>query len=175
MFLCCNARFTHQNSSVQKPHQTCTPLMTAFRVPCVKIKLANSSPLTVVWSCLCRSRAGITAPGLWFDCFVLLAEHLYLPPRNEHPVPGTWLGGAFNRQAVVKDKIRKDQMWPGGSVLENIIYRDLGRIAQNPSGVCSFKACFSSCPAIQGTGSPEPSSALQLQREQRKEGKDRPL
>lgn len=44
----------------------------------------------------------------------LLTEHLCLPPRNEHPVPGTWLGGAFKRQAAVKDKIGKDQMWPGG-------------------------------------------------------------
>lgn len=86
--------FTTNSVSLQ-PDQTCPPLITAFCDPCVKIKLANSCALPMVWSCLCRSRARITAPGLWFDHFVPVSRDLYSPPRNEHPVPGTWLGGGF--------------------------------------------------------------------------------
>lgn len=45
--------------------------------------------------------------GLGLITLFRLAEHLYLPSRNEHRVPSLrkWLGDAFNRQTVVKDKI----------------------------------------------------------------------
>ena len=103
-------RYTNQNDSVKKLDQTCTPLIIAFRVRLRKIKLANSSPLTMVW-CARAAFVGTIQPGdLDLITLLLLAEHLYLPSRNEHPVPSvrTWLGGAFNRQTVVKDKIIKD-------------------------------------------------------------------
>lgn len=106
-------RYTNQNISVKKPDQTCTPLIIAFCVPLVKIKLANSSPLTMVWCARVASVGAIQGSqlgGLDLITLFLLAKHLYLPARNEHPVTSlrTWLGGAFKRQSIVKDKIIKD-------------------------------------------------------------------
>lgn len=57
-------------------------------------------------------------------------------------------------------------MWPGSSVLENVIYRYLGRMAGEP--FCSLQSLFFLVPS-----NPGPSCALQLQRKLRKEGKDR--
>lgn len=80
--------------------------------------------------------------GLDLITLFLLAKHLYLPARNEHPVTSlrTWLGGAFKRQTVVKDKIIKDYLWPEGLVLENIINSDLGRITYKPFWVLEFQS-----------------------------------
>lgn len=106
-------RYTNQNISVKKMDETCTPLIIALHVPQMKINLTNSSPLTM----LCYARAafvGITQGsepgGLDLITLFLPEEHLYLPSRNERPVPSlrTWLGDAFIRHTVVKDKIIKD-------------------------------------------------------------------
>lgn len=57
----------------------------------MKIKLAISSPLTMVQCARAASvgtKEGSQPGGLDLITLFLLAEHLYLPSRNEHPVPG---------------------------------------------------------------------------------------
>lgn len=119
-------------------------------------KLNVQTPVPCQWSGAAFAGAvqGSQPQSFGLITLFLLTEHLCLPPRNEHPVPGTWLGGAFKRQAAVKDKIGKDQMWPGGSVLETIIYRDLGRIAQEPFWGLQFQSLFFLVPSNPGHRQP---------------------